>query len=128
MDINELAKIDNLIMEVIKVKELNRIVAKTDKGNLTMKIEKGETDYKFFLDSIPLNKEKNANLLDLFDGVLYEIPKPEEEDFIPAGPIFVSKEVSQETIVELPQQIETTLAVPTLDTTKDQVNGESQTN
>ena len=94
--IQELAKIDNLVMKEIKVNQLSRIISKTDKGNLTIKIEKDEQEYKFFLDSIPLTKKTNAILLDLFDGILFDLAKEELKE-IPINQTMDTTYIQQET-------------------------------
>lgn len=76
MTLQEKAGQDNAIMHVLKVDELSHILARTDKGDLTLKLRKGAThkDYVFHLDSVPYPEETNAKLLELFDGVLWETP------------------------------------------------------
>lgn len=57
---------DNQIMKVLKVDDLSHIIADTPKGRLSVKLRKGEYDYKFFLDSVPMDDETNLNLRELY--------------------------------------------------------------
>lgn len=58
----------------MKVSELAHTIAKTDKGDLTLKLVYGQTgdDYTFVLDAVPFDQEQNKQLIALFKGVLYE--------------------------------------------------------
>ena len=64
---------DNLIMKVLKISEISHILAKTNKGDLTLRLayEETEKDYKFVLDAVPVEDKQNKELLDLFEGILY---------------------------------------------------------
>lgn len=69
------AKIDNVAMMALKLLEIRHIIAQTDKGELSLMLRKGGTgkDYRFILDSVPLEEEKNKEMMKLFNGVLFEI-------------------------------------------------------
>lgn len=75
MKLKERAKIDNIAMRIIKSSEIRYVIAHTNKGDLSLMLpfEGKETDYKFVLDAVPLDEEQNRKLLDLYDGVLFEI-------------------------------------------------------
>ncbi len=49
-------------MRVLKISELSRLIAKTNKGDLTLKIVFGATDYHYFLDSVKLDQELDEAL------------------------------------------------------------------
>ncbi len=64
-------KQDSRIMELLKVSTINRIICSTDKGMLTLQIRKGDKGYHLVLDAVPLDKEKNDELMSIL------FPKPE---------------------------------------------------
>ena len=74
MTLDQKALRDNKIMKIMKVSELCHTIAKTDKGDLTLKLVYGQkgTDYQFVLDAVPFGDDDNKQLIDLFEGVLYE--------------------------------------------------------
>jgi len=84
--IDEMAKADNLIMRVLKVSELSHTIAKTDKGDLNLRLnyEGKAEDYKFTLDAIPMEEKANNNLIELFNGIIYDIPEVENEPIVQA--------------------------------------------
>ncbi len=55
---------DLQIMNLLKVKEISRIICDTDMGTLKLRIRKGETAYKFILDAVELPKELNNELME----------------------------------------------------------------
>lgn len=69
------AKKDNEIMRIMKVSELSHIVAKTNKGELVLRLPKGGTaqDYRFVLDAVPFDDKTNKALLEVFKGTLFNI-------------------------------------------------------
>lgn len=69
------AKIDNLAMTSLKLEEIRHVIAHTDKGDLCLMLRKGGSgrDYKFVLDAVPVEEEKNKELMSLFNGVLFTI-------------------------------------------------------
>lgn len=69
------AKTDNLVMTHLKLGEIRHIICHTDKGDLCLMLRKGGTgrDYKFVLDAVPVDEEKNKELMNLFNGVLFTI-------------------------------------------------------
>lgn len=73
--LKEKAKQDNAIMRILKLGEVRHIVAHTDKGDLCLCLFKDGTDkdYRYLLDSVPVDSEQNQEMLDLFNGVLYNI-------------------------------------------------------
>ncbi len=50
-------KKDNEIMKVLKASDLSHVVAYTNKGILTLKLVFGTNEYRYFLDSVQLDKE-----------------------------------------------------------------------
>lgn len=60
-------------MEVLGVTEIRHYVAQTNKGDLTLMLRKGESEYNFVLDAVPLDKDMNKELMEL----LYPISKPD---------------------------------------------------
>lgn len=60
---------DNTIMSIAKVNQLRHVLAHTDKGDLTVGLNKGQTDleYAFFLDAVPMSKEQNKDLITIFN-------------------------------------------------------------
>ena len=66
-DLEQMAKNDNLVMLSLKVNEIAHVIAQTDKGTLTMKLNKGggASDYSFVLDAVPLDEKKTKELLGL---------------------------------------------------------------
>lgn len=65
-------KKDDQIMKILKVSEVRRLICGTEKGMLELFIRKGENNYALSLDSVPLDKETNKELMDL-------LFKPEDE-------------------------------------------------
>jgi len=81
---DKIIKQDNKVMELLKVSEVNRVLCFTDKGTLTLKIRKGDKQYHLVLDSVPLDKHTNKELMELlFPIPVKEIPQvnkqPKEE-------------------------------------------------
>lgn len=73
LTLKEMSQKDNLIMRALKLSEISHTIAKTNKGDLNLKLtyEGTENDYKFVLDAVPLEEKSNKELLSLFEGVLY---------------------------------------------------------
>lgn len=69
---------DNEIMRVLKVSEVRRIICNTNKGVLELMLRKGDTKYFLTLDSVPLDKETNKELMDLLFKP--EIPQVKKEE------------------------------------------------
>lgn len=59
---------DNKIMKLLGLKEIRHMICHTNHGELTLMLRLGEDakDYRFVLDSVPLDDEKNASLKELF--------------------------------------------------------------
>lgn len=74
-ELKELYKKDKEIMRVLKVDELRHIIAHTDKGDLSLMIRKDQNmgEYRFVLDAVPMEDEKNKKLMSLFNGVLFTL-------------------------------------------------------
>ena len=83
MNIKEMCEKDQLIMKVLKISEISHILAKTNKGDLTLKLRFGEKDYKFFLDAVPMEDKENKELIKLFEGILYTRESEEIVEEIP---------------------------------------------
>lgn len=67
MNLTQKAKDDNQIMKLLKVNEIHHVIAKTDKGDLTLMLRKGQTesDYQCVLDAVPCEKKATKQLLSL---------------------------------------------------------------
>lgn len=61
------SKTDNEIMRVLKVNEISHILAKTNLGELTVKLKKEEDTYNFFLDAVPFEEKENVELRKYFN-------------------------------------------------------------
>lgn len=59
---------DNKIMALLGLEEISHVVAHTNRGELTLTLRKGNSEkgYRFNLDSVPLEDEKNLELKELF--------------------------------------------------------------
>lgn len=68
------AKTDNKIMQLLGVNEIRHYIADTNKGQLTFQLRKGETEYEFVLDAVPVEKELQKELMDIVFPVK-EIPQ-----------------------------------------------------
>jgi len=58
-------KQDNELMRILKVNEIRHLIVSTDKGELCRVIRKGEDNYHYTLDAVPLDKEKTAEVVKL---------------------------------------------------------------
>lgn len=67
-------KKDNEIINLLKVNEISRIICNTDRGQLTLRLRKGETAYRFILDAVELPKDLNKELMEVIYPV--DIPTP----------------------------------------------------
>lgn len=73
-------KQDDQIMKLLNVSTMNRIICNTDKGYLTLQIRKGERSYGLVLDSVPLNKDDNEELMKiLFPSKELEVQQVNKE-------------------------------------------------
>lgn len=66
---------DNQLIKLLKVNEIRHIVCHTDKGDFCLSLTKGgtEKDYKFVLDAVPTDTKLNKELLEIFNGVLFNL-------------------------------------------------------
>lgn len=64
------AKNDNKIMKILKVSELSHVLAKTNRGELVLRLRLNGTakDYRFVMDAVPVSDEQNAELIRIFYG------------------------------------------------------------
>lgn len=60
---------DLKIMKALKVSQLRHPLAITDKGELSILLRYGETEYRFMLDSVPCEDDVNAQLFKLMPYV-----------------------------------------------------------
>ena len=65
MNTNEKLKIDDKIMKKLEANTIRRLICITNKGQLDLVIRKGENDYFLTLDSVPIEKELNRELMDI---------------------------------------------------------------
>ncbi len=62
-------------MDLLKVKELSRIICDTNMGVLKLRLRKGEDKYQFTLDAIELPKDLNTELMEAIYPKKVETPK-----------------------------------------------------
>lgn len=65
MNIQEKLKIDDQIMKKLDASNIRRPICLTNKGALELCIVKGGTQYYLTLDSVPVEKELNRELMDI---------------------------------------------------------------
>ena len=68
-------KTDNKIMQLLGVNVIRHYVADTNKGQLTFQLRKGETEYEFVLDAVPVEKELQKELMDIIFPSKIVIPQ-----------------------------------------------------
>lgn len=72
----KIIKQDDSVMKILGVQTIQRIICETDKGTLKLQIRKGDTNYHLILDSVPLSKDDNKELMDLlFPANVLEVPQ-----------------------------------------------------
>lgn len=64
-------KKDNAIMRLLKVNEIRHVLAHTNNGELCLCLRSGEDNYFLTLDAVPLEKDKNDEIMNL----LYDLKK-----------------------------------------------------
>lgn len=69
-------KHDTELMKALKVETITYLIAKTNKGELSLNLRFGEHDYFLTLDSVQLDKEKNEEVMAIL------IPKVEKKEDI----------------------------------------------
>lgn len=81
------AREDHRLMNLLKVTEVSRMICDTNMGTLKLRLRKGESTYRFLLDSVELPKDLNKELFELLYPVtplpindLRIIPIPKEVD------------------------------------------------
>jgi hypothetical protein len=72
---DKIKKIDEKVMKLLSATVIRRLICNTNKGPLELMTRKGEKDYFLTVDSIPLDKEVNKELMDLMFGK--EVPQVE---------------------------------------------------
>lgn len=73
INISDKIRTDQMVMGITKTNSVSHIIAKTDKGELTLKINKGDIAYTFHLDAVPYDDKTNRELLQAFNNILYEL-------------------------------------------------------
>lgn len=74
---------DDAIFKSLDLKWIDRLVCITDRGNFSLKIRKGDTSYHLCLDSVPLDKKVNDELITLlFPKPNMEVPQVNKIPFI----------------------------------------------
>lgn len=68
-------KKDNELMRILDLKEISRVICNTDKSYLTLKLRKGEKEYWLHLDSVPLSKEDNQEVMQLLFPKTETVPQ-----------------------------------------------------
>lgn len=61
-------KQDKEIIRVLKLDRVSHLIRQTDLGELSITLRKGSDDYFMTLDSVPLEKYKNDELMKLIFG------------------------------------------------------------
>jgi len=58
---------DNKVMKLLGLKEVRHVIMHTNRGELTLMLNKDESakDYRYVLDSVPLEYEQNDALKEL---------------------------------------------------------------
>lgn len=80
---NKTIQQDDKIMKMLEVVDIRRVICNTNKGVLEVMIRKGDTKYFLTLDSVPLAKELNKELMDtLFPIKQSEVPQVNKGFFI----------------------------------------------
>jgi len=100
--LNKTLKQDDAIFKALDLKTINRLICTTDKGVLSLQIRKGETNYHLCLDSVPLEKELNRELMVL----LFPAPKPLEVPQVNKANIVGTAIVQEVTIGQKGHKIE----------------------
>lgn len=73
---DKIIKQDDNVMKILNVSTIQRIICETDKGTLKLQIRKGDKSYHLILDSVPLDNEKNKELMELLFPVKeMEVPQ-----------------------------------------------------
>lgn len=62
---------DNKLMSILKVSSISRLICGTSLGDLYLRLDKGSMEYQFTLDSVPLPKDLNKEVMEL----LFSTPK-----------------------------------------------------
>lgn len=75
MKLSQKAKVDNAVMRTLKLSEMRHVISHTSKGDLCLCLpfEGTAKDYKFVLDAVPMTDSENKELIELFNGYLFEI-------------------------------------------------------
>jgi hypothetical protein len=70
-----MAKRDNYLMKLMKLGEIRHVICHSDKGDFCLMLSKdGQAkDYRFVLDAVPVDNKTNKELLELFNGVLFNL-------------------------------------------------------
>ena len=70
--LEKMALRDNALMRVMKVTELSHIIAKTNLGDLVLKLVKGGkgADYVFVMDAVPFSDDDNKEIMALLGGII----------------------------------------------------------
>lgn len=73
-------KQDDALMKSLNLVTINRLICYTDKGMLTLQIRKGDNQYHLCLDSVPVDKQLNKELMELLFPVKpLEVPQVKKE-------------------------------------------------
>ena len=70
MNIRKIADLDSQVISRLKLSSIQHYIARTSSGDLYLTYKK-DGNHQFFLDSVPLDKDTNKDLLNLYDGRLY---------------------------------------------------------
>lgn len=73
INIIEKVRVDQMVMGITKTNEIRYVIAHTDKGDLCLALRKGEVEHKFYLDAVPYDDKTNKELMEAFNGVLYDL-------------------------------------------------------
>ena len=78
-------KTDNKIMQLLGVNVIRHNIADTNKGQLTFQLRKGETEYEFVLDAVPVEKELQEELMNVIFPPQQVIPQVNKTPDIKKG-------------------------------------------
>ncbi len=90
---NNLQK-DKKLISILGLAEIRRIICDTDKGMLKLLIRKGENNYQLVLDSVPLPKDVNKEVMELlFPLKPLDVPQVNKVSY--SKPVLTTKEIEE---------------------------------
>lgn len=81
---------DHETMKILGVSELRHLICHTNLGELTLMLRKGENQYTFVLDAVPVGTEQNKELTALFfTPKMANIPQVQKDSQITVSQVVV---------------------------------------